>query len=68
MCQNEKKMFEIRLIIFPRDCRPLLGWLLQVYLEGLVNFRLAFDNYRNVHLPHKGLVDFTSSQISYITL
>ena len=36
-------------------------------LAGLVNFRLAFGNYRNGHLPRKGLVDFTSSQISPIT-
>jgi hypothetical protein len=27
--------------------RPLLGWLWQVSLAGLVNFRLAFGNYRN---------------------
>jgi hypothetical protein len=48
--------------------RPLLGWLWEVSLAGLVNFRLAFGNYRNGHLPRKGLVDFTSSQISPITL
>ena len=48
--------------------RPLLGWLWQVSLAGVVNFRLAFGNYRNDHLPRKGLVDFTSSQISPITL
>jgi hypothetical protein len=48
--------------------RPLLGWLWQVSLAGLVNFRLAFGNYHNGHLPRKGLVDFTSSQISPITL
>ena len=48
--------------------RPLLGWRWQVSLAGLVNFRLAFGNYRNGHLPRKGLVDFTSSQISLITL
>ena len=39
--------------------RPLLGWLWQISLAGLVNFRLAFGNYRNGHLPRKGLVDFT---------
>jgi hypothetical protein len=38
---------------------PLLGWLWQVSLAGLVNFRLAFGNYRNGYLPRKGLVDFT---------
>jgi hypothetical protein len=48
--------------------RPLLGWLWQVSLAGLVNFRLAFGNYRNGLWPRKGLVDFTSSQISPITL
>ena len=48
--------------------RPLLGWLWQVSLAGLVNFQLAFGNYPNGHLPRKGLVDFTSSQISPITL
>jgi hypothetical protein len=26
---------------------PLLGWLWQVSLAGLVNFRLAFGNYRS---------------------
>jgi hypothetical protein len=31
--------------------RPLLGWLWQVSLAGLVNFRVAFGNYRNGHLP-----------------
>ena len=34
--------------IQPRP-RPLLGWLWQVSLAGLVNFRLAFGNYRNGH-------------------
>jgi hypothetical protein len=33
--------------------RPLLGWFWQVSLAGLVNFRLAFGNYRNGHLPRK---------------
>ena len=31
--------------------RPLLGWLWQVSLAGLVNFRVAFGNYRNGHRP-----------------
>jgi hypothetical protein len=31
--------------------RPLLGWLWQVSLAGLVNFGLAFGNYRNGQVP-----------------
>jgi hypothetical protein len=65
-------MFFTRTISKENGCtqprpRPLLGWLWQLSLAGLVNFRLAFGNYRNGHLPSKGLVDFTSSQISPIT-
>jgi hypothetical protein len=41
-------------LLQPRP-RPLLRWLWQLSLAGLVNFRLAFGNYRNGHLPRKGL-------------
>jgi hypothetical protein len=44
------KLNETLGVIQPRP-RPLLGWLWQVSLAGLVNFRLAFGNYRNGHLP-----------------
>jgi hypothetical protein len=35
--------------------RPLLGWLWQVSLAGLVNFGLAFGNYRNGFSCEKAL-------------
>ena len=40
-------------------CTSYRGLDLGLYLAG---------NYRNGHLPRKGLVDFTSSQIIPITL